>query len=1106
MKVLLSSFTAGELSPKLLGRSDLPGITKGCRYLRNFLPRMTGGAFRRPGSLYQWTAKSSSRVPCLLPFNFSATDAMVLEMGHLTLRFGQDGALVGAPYELAALWEEDELFDHRYVQVNDIVFLAHEARSPYVLTRLAAGSWTLETLNDIIEDADSEDGFPWPPMLDENISATTMAMNVLTVGEEVPAGSFVVGVQYEITVVGTTDFTLIGASANTLTVIFTATGAGSGTGFAATTGRGKLTATAATFVAGHVGAFFEIAHRRDTSSDELKIPVYPPATVAMCMTVVPTAEETFSINGITYTWKAAPSGPYHVLIGADVAASRVNAQNAINATSISGFGAGTAPHPDVVATNDDNTAPTPTATGTLTGNGRNTLCPSGTNVQVIINGIKYRFEENNLGTLQDGATYNVKKGATEEESLQNLVKAINLTGVQGTHYGNHPTVAHPDVTAAMSGINKVLITAKTAGAGGNAITTTVNDSANSTEPLTWASATLVGGSASPLVKLRVTAREAGAAGNNITVADTMTTDFWETSTLKGGVDIGSDDAPFVSDGIKILGSYKVWSYGTWKAEAVLLERRLQEGDAWEVIRQWTGNNDRNVAETGIAEYQQTLRFRVIGGVGTASADVDIPRFVIEADDAKIYGLVRIASITSTTVAVADLVQDVYSTDATPLWSEGAWSDLRGYPRAVALHEQRLIFMGTTHQPQTLWASATGDFYNFRRGVNDADSFTQQIAANETSPIMWGVSLGDGIVIGKQSQEWLGVSSDGASPMTPTNFQAKFQGAYGSASVQPVIVGSHVVFVQDGGRAAMAFQYAWDEQAFFAVDLAELADHFTKGRIKQMAYQRKPQSIIWIVTEDSKLYSLSYQREKEQTAWAYHQINAAVESVCCINADAGLDDVYIAVRRTVNSATVRYIEKLDTATMLNVDDDDVDDETVRGLLTYLDCSKHGYDAVAKTAWTGFDHLSGEIVSVMADGIPHADVLVTAGAITLTRAANYVCVGIDYSDLSLLTPFKIDTGLQDGTSVGRKVKVSQLAVQLYNTSAAEYSDSWTGRTWYPMKIHFPTVASSAIQPAATKTVILPCNPGYNDEIQTTIRPVHGEPCNILSLAPSFIITGS
>jgi len=55
------------------------------------------------------------------------------------------------------------------------------------------------------------------------------------------AGSFVTNVYYTILTVGTTDFTLIGASSNTVGVIFKATGAGSGTGTATSFQNGSLT-------------------------------------------------------------------------------------------------------------------------------------------------------------------------------------------------------------------------------------------------------------------------------------------------------------------------------------------------------------------------------------------------------------------------------------------------------------------------------------------------------------------------------------------------------------------------------------------------------------------------------------------------------------------------------------------------------------------------------------------------------------------------------------------------------------------------------------------------------------------------------------------------
>jgi hypothetical protein len=66
----------------------------------------------------------------------------------------------------------------------------------------------------------------------------TMVQNPTSVGtgQEVTAGAFVVSTEYIITATGTTDFTLIGAADSNPGTIFTATGAGAGTGTARPTG------------------------------------------------------------------------------------------------------------------------------------------------------------------------------------------------------------------------------------------------------------------------------------------------------------------------------------------------------------------------------------------------------------------------------------------------------------------------------------------------------------------------------------------------------------------------------------------------------------------------------------------------------------------------------------------------------------------------------------------------------------------------------------------------------------------------------------------------------------------------------------------------------
>jgi hypothetical protein len=70
--------------------------------------------------------------------------------------------------------------------------------------------------------------------LDLDVLANSSADDVLTAsgGTNVNAGSFVTSTVYIIDTVGTTDFTLIGAANNNVGTVFTATGAGTGTGVA----------------------------------------------------------------------------------------------------------------------------------------------------------------------------------------------------------------------------------------------------------------------------------------------------------------------------------------------------------------------------------------------------------------------------------------------------------------------------------------------------------------------------------------------------------------------------------------------------------------------------------------------------------------------------------------------------------------------------------------------------------------------------------------------------------------------------------------------------------------------------------------------------------
>jgi hypothetical protein len=164
----LTNFTAGELTPLLEARVDLAQYANGCRTVSNFLIHPQGGVYRRGGTEYIAGVKTNSKKVRLVPFEFSISQAYVLEFGENYIRFyaNQGQVVSGSPsaaVEVTTTYSESELFDLQFAQSADILYITHPDHAPAQLTRTAATTFTLA-------DTVFEDG-PW---LDENIETTTL--------------------------------------------------------------------------------------------------------------------------------------------------------------------------------------------------------------------------------------------------------------------------------------------------------------------------------------------------------------------------------------------------------------------------------------------------------------------------------------------------------------------------------------------------------------------------------------------------------------------------------------------------------------------------------------------------------------------------------------------------------------------------------------------------------------------------------------------------------------------------------------------------------------------------------------------------------------------
>lgn len=90
----ISTFTAGEISPRLEGRVTIEKYREGLSTLTNMIVQPHGGVTRRPGTEYLGEVKDSSSVTRLIPFEFKTSDTYALEFGNQYMRVFRNGLQV----------------------------------------------------------------------------------------------------------------------------------------------------------------------------------------------------------------------------------------------------------------------------------------------------------------------------------------------------------------------------------------------------------------------------------------------------------------------------------------------------------------------------------------------------------------------------------------------------------------------------------------------------------------------------------------------------------------------------------------------------------------------------------------------------------------------------------------------------------------------------------------------------------------------------------------------------------------------------------------------------------------------------------------------------
>jgi hypothetical protein len=400
-----------------------------------------------------------------------------------------------------------------------------------------------------------------------------------------------------------------------------------------------------------------------------------------------------------------------------------------------------------------------------------------------------------------------------------------------------------------------------------------------------------------------------------------------------------------------------------------------------------------------------------------------------------YG--EITAFTSSTAVTWTIIKDVNSGSASTDWALGAFSDTTGYPSCVTFYEQRLVFAGTTNQPQTLFFSRSGDYENMdeNRGGTVAadDAMIYTIASNQVNVIQSLKATRTLIILTSGGEFTLNSDSTGTA-VSPTNINIKKQSNYGASNIDALSVGNATLFVQRAKRKLRELAYNFDTDGYVAPDMTILAEDVTLSGLDELTYQQEPHSIIWGIRGDGVLVGLTYQRSEQVVAWHQHKLGGSfgstthgiVESVISISGNSynrtDEDQIWVIVKRTINGTTRRYVEYF---TPFQFDSSLTQFQFVDSALAY--------SGSATSTLTGLDHLNGQTVRIIANGATHPDKTVSSGSITLDRTTTAAKVGLAYT--STLQTMRLDVGSQDGTSQGKTKRIFDVTLRFYETVGAK-----------------------------------------------------------------------
>lgn len=467
--------------------------------------------------------------------------------------------------------------------------------------------------------------------------------------------------------------------------------------------------------------------------------------------------------------------------------------------------------------------------------------------------------------------------------------------------------------------------------------------------------------------------------------------------------------------VRVGENWKVISHGTWEGSFTI--EKSDDGESWKEYRKYTSKSDYNPSESG--SVTEPVFLRAVCTITSGTCTVDLTAMAYNAE-----GVVKLTEITSDSTAKAHVEKELGSTDMTTNFLWGAWSEEFGYPQTLCFFQDRLCFGGTKKQPYMVWMSRTGDYGNFSvekasGTVTDDSAVALAFVSRKQFKILHLIASTDLIVL-TAGNEW---TVSGSDTVTPSKAVPKMQTTRGCSTVEPLMIGGRIVFVQGRGSTVRDMAYSYETDSYGGNDLTLLAKHIIENvQIVDSAYKQEPDSTIYFVRSDGSMACLSYIMEQKVYAWSTIETQGKIEAVAAVQ-EGDEDIIYLVVKREINGVTVRNIEYLakNPAKSNNPDDYIMLDNAIE----YSTAEKSSGETEIDAA-----ELAGEKVTVIGDGRMYSGLTVSQdGTVTLPAAVQHAFIGLPYRSIVELPNVEIKTG--DGTMQGRKKQISNCILRLSNS---------------------------------------------------------------------------